>query len=1341
MPAEYKRTAPRTMNTRPSLWLVLAACALLGRPVHASEPADPAAHYVGMNVWFLSDWDGSNAFANIMEHARAWQKRNWSDGMATVDSEGWPLEDASTVIFGRDNQLGTYRLLFEGQASSVTLMWTAGSVTNLQYHAGSNTSTANVTLTNNNTGGLTFTGTRRQPGDPSGSGFRNVRLFRPGHADDGSEVFAQRFLALMQGFQVVRFMDWVDANKNGVVTWSQRQRPGMAKRPDFSYAGQSGLTYGLPIEYMVQLCNRIGADMWLNIPTHADDDYVTRTAQLVLYGSDGVNPYTSPQANPVFPPLAPGLIVHLEYANEVWNSAPGFRCFPWVLAVADAIAADPAPHPVKLNPSTGAYTETDRYTLQSRYTAFRSVQISQLFRAVFGDAAMNTRIRVALMGQIGGNYFNPRQLPWLEAFYSRPRDATDPFPNPSPVPVSHHLYAAGGSAYYGVNSWASASPDDYFSPGNYPETDWWRKVGIDALRARNYGLKRYAYEGGQGLDLFGRSGNPSASTEEKRALNGDPRMQDMTEVYHDVWTASGGDLLVYYVNTSAVDWEFTPSVNQLDTPKLRAAQAIMHTRPRVPVTLGQEIPGTLVARDQPLMDVVGSLFSFNAGTGEPTYGGWDLNEAGAFAINTRAPGTYRVRARAGTNRATTIQYHLNGATVGSVSFSGTSNTTLIYSPWLEIPVTEEFNAIRITTTQGGMHFHSLEFEFLGGLAISTVSPLPTVAQGAPYSTALNAIGGTQPYSWSVSSGALPPGLSLGPSTGVLSGTPTTAGAYTFTATVSDAANPPGSHARAFTLQVTSPPPSPPVIAEGAAISVVMSEDGIPIPFILTLHASSPGGGTLNWTIASSPSNGSASVLGLGDGSSATISFLPTPDWHGVDSFEVRVSDGLGGFDQIAVSVVVQPVNDAPVVANPIPAQAAIRGQAFTFTFAPDTFSDVDDPVLNYSAALADGAPLPAWLSFDPPTRTFSGTPGVSHGGELSLRVTATDSGGLTAQDTFTLAILQMSVLDLLANDFESVAVASYAGNSGTAFGADPVLGNASGAASAPVAATTGVGGSRSIANSSDPALRSRSTFDIRQGVFSYSVFFKYQPLNPTHEGGFIGLGWALPSGTDGVNTWSSGSADRLLVGLRRHAHATETVRIDALAALSSSAAIAGQSGDILTAQLTVGNWYQVRFDIAFNHDPVTPPNSTITVRDFEVFDRGSDGLGGGVVVLRLLQATFNHAQGANLDTQHSAYAFVVGNRDRGCMALDQVLVSSRIATPTAAFAAPPVSVTIAGSSLQLTFTRVSADLTYAVQSSVDLENWTTLATNPGIPGQPVTFSDPLPLSLGQPRFLRVAVTE
>ena len=73
---------------------------------------------------------------------------------------------------------------------------------------------------------------------------------------------------------------------------------------------------------------------------------------------------------------------------------------------------------------------------------------------------------------------------------------------------------------------------------------------------------------------------------------------------------------------------------------------------------------------------------------------------------------------------------------------------------------------------------------LSALTITTTS-LPNGATGTPYSQQLNATGGEPPYSWTVTSGNLPDGLSLS-SAGLISGTPTASGVYSFTVQVSDA---------------------------------------------------------------------------------------------------------------------------------------------------------------------------------------------------------------------------------------------------------------------------------------------------------------------------------------------------------------------------------------------------------------------------------------------------------------------------------------------------------------------------------------------------------------------------
>jgi hypothetical protein len=74
------------------------------------------------------------------------------------------------------------------------------------------------------------------------------------------------------------------------------------------------------------------------------------------------------------------------------------------------------------------------------------------------------------------------------------------------------------------------------------------------------------------------------------------------------------------------------------------------------------------------------------------------------------------------------------------------------------------------------------------LTLTVSGGLPNATVNVPYTYTLMAQGGTKPYTYSQTAGALPPGITLSPS-GVISGTPTAVGAYSFTATVTDTSNP------------------------------------------------------------------------------------------------------------------------------------------------------------------------------------------------------------------------------------------------------------------------------------------------------------------------------------------------------------------------------------------------------------------------------------------------------------------------------------------------------------------------------------------------------------------------
>src|SRR5206468_1421269 len=109
------------------------------------------------------------------------------------------------------------------------------------------------------------------------------------------------------------------------------------------------------------------------------------------------------------------------------------------------------------------------------------------------------------------------------------------------------------------------------------------------------------------------------------------------------------------------------------------------------------------------------------------------------------------------------------------------------------------------------------------------------------------------------------------------------------------------------------------------------------------------------------------------------------------------------------AITIANVNDAPVVAVPLPTRSAKEDAIWTYTVPAETFADVDaGDTLSLGATLADGSTLPTWLEFDAVTGTFSGTPANADVGTVSVQVTATDVAGATAASTFAINIANVN---------------------------------------------------------------------------------------------------------------------------------------------------------------------------------------------------------------------------------------------------------------------------------------------------------------------------------------------
>ena len=181
-------------------------------------------------------------------------------------------------------------------------------------------------------------------------------------------------------------------------------------------------------------------------------------------------------------------------------------------------------------------------------------------------------------------------------------------------------------------------------------------------------------------------------------------------------------------------------------------------------------------------------------------------------------------------------------------------------------------------------------------------------------------------------------------------------------------------------------------------SVRYSLDGLTletgITSLILSFTASPGMALQNWVLQIGSRTYDLSDAALND--PALYDYAVGPAGFSWDSEDIG--------EQVSVSLLARPPNNAPTVANPIRDQEAEEGLLFRYQFPEHTFADEDsEDTLRYAAALESGSGLPVWLDFTAATRTFSGTPPPGSVGTLQIEVTA-DDGSDDVSDVFALRV-------------------------------------------------------------------------------------------------------------------------------------------------------------------------------------------------------------------------------------------------------------------------------------------------------------------------------------------------
>lgn len=383
------------------------------------------------------------------------------------------------------------------------------------------------------------------------------------------EIFHPDFLNEMRHFKTIRFMDWMETNREvGAEDGVEEPEPvyNFAEYP----AIDSAHWHPTPPEVMVELANKLNADPWFNMPHTATDALVTEFAQ---YIRDNLNP---------------GLKAYVEYSNETWNSI--FDQAPYIQREGCLLFSPDAEGECHLRESDTELCQSGPWVpdpvggggpssflcLQYgwHYMSYRTAQIMQIWEQVYAENGMSREdylIRVmggqftatrsltpALLdftgtathsmpdGQPARNFVDAYAIaPYFGGDYTPPSvdaafEAVEEETNAAPIGTLRLL--AGTPGETPVDNNGDGTPDSF--PGATTPNYGWMTSDVTTFNNNPdwQSIDLIAYEGGQHLFSY-----DTTLMERMTDINRDQRMYEVYTQYLEHWyNLTGGNMFAVY---------------------------------------------------------------------------------------------------------------------------------------------------------------------------------------------------------------------------------------------------------------------------------------------------------------------------------------------------------------------------------------------------------------------------------------------------------------------------------------------------------------------------------------------------------------------------------------------------------------------------------------------------------------------------------------------------------------------------------------------------------------------------------------------------------------------------